>query len=194
MEFKEIAAVSGKTGLYRILKPTRNGVVLESLDDRKEKIIISSNTKVSILKDISMYTTTAEGNKPLAEIMAETKIQFGATLPVTTKSDDKALRSFFMKVLPEYDSDRVYTSDIKKMVGWYGVIFAQCPEVLEPQIEEVEVNVANEIETNEVSAEELSKPRKAASKKVTAGKNEATEAKVDEEKSKPATKAKKPKD
>ncbi len=161
MEFKEIAAVSGKSGLFRILKPTRNGVVLESLDEKKEKLVISSSTKVSILKDISMYTLSAEGNKPLAGIMVETKKVFGNALPVDAKSNEKELRSFFKQVVPDFDSDRVYTSDIKKLVIWYGIIATNCPEVLEPQAEtEANDDTLATVETIEV------KPAKASSKKI----------------------------
>lgn len=136
MDFKEIAAVSGKPGLFRILKPTRNGVVLESLDDKKDKLVISSNTRVSILKDISMYTLTADGNKPLIEIMQKIKELFANALPVSPKSDDKDLRSFFEQVVPDFDKERVYTSDIKKLVNWYGIISVVCPEVLDAKAEE----------------------------------------------------------
>jgi len=163
MEFKEIAAVSGKTGLFRILKPTRNGVVLETLDEKREKLIISSNTKVSILKDISMYTLSAEGNMPLAEIMIAVKNLFGDSLPVTTKSDEKELRGFFLKVVPDFDSERVYTSDIKKLVGWFGLISANCPEVLKPQTHTAPDETS--VEEPVTSDSEVETPKKAKEKK-----------------------------
>lgn len=177
MEFKEIAAVSGKSGLFKILKPTRNGVVLESLDNRKEKLVISSNTKVSILKDISMYTTSAEGNKPLSEIMINTKEVFGNNLPVNSKSSDIELRKFFLKVVPDFDDDRVYTSDIKKMVTWYGIITETCPEALLPEVKEVE-DSDDKSKTEEIVSEsiETTKPKKAATKKA----KETEEASVEE--------------
>ena len=140
MDLKEIASVSGKQGLFQILKPTRNGVVLESLDDEKTKLIISSNTKISILKDISMYTTSGDGNMSLSDILVKVKEIFGDSLPVSSKSDEKELRAFFLQVVPDYDTDRVYGSDIKKLVNWYAVILSHCPEILLPKKEEVEAN------------------------------------------------------
>ncbi len=171
MDFKEIAAVSGKSGLFRILKPTRNGVVLEGLDDKKEKLVISSNTRVSILKDISMYTLSVEGNKPLIEIMQAVKATFANKLPVTAKSEDKELRSFFLKVVPDFDNERVYTSDIKKLVIWYSIIINTCPEVLDPQVEESAEEVKAAEPKPKAKAETASatdteaKPKKAPAKK-----------------------------
>lgn len=136
MEFKDIASVSGKPGLFQILKPTRNGVILESIDAVKTKIVINTNSKVSILKDITVYTTGAE-NVALSDILIKTHELFAGKLPVNSKSDDKELKSFLLKVVPDYDTERVYISDIKKMVNWYTILQSQIPEVLTKQEEQV---------------------------------------------------------
>jgi hypothetical protein len=147
MELKDIASVSGRPGLFQILKPTRTGVVLESLDDIKSKVIVSSNTKISILKDISMYTIN-DGSMPLADILIRVNEIFGNSLPVSPKSDEKELRDFFIKVVPEYDAERVYGSDIRKLVTWYNVIVKYAPEVLSSKVEtKAEVNEAREIKS-----------------------------------------------
>ena len=70
MNLKDVAAIAGKSGLYKVIKPTRTGVILESIDEQKIKIIANSNTRVSILKEISMYTTGAEASKALEDIFA----------------------------------------------------------------------------------------------------------------------------
>ncbi len=69
MDFKELATVSGKPGLFKILKPTRSGVILESLDDKKTKLVAGIAQRVSILSDISIYTLTEEGAEPLKSVM-----------------------------------------------------------------------------------------------------------------------------
>jgi len=143
MEFKDIAAVSGKTGLFKILKPTRTGVILESIDAAKNKVIIDTNSKVSILKDITVYTTGAD-NIALSEILFKINELYKNNLPVTPKSTDKELRDFFLKIVSDYDSERVYSSDIKKMVNWYGILYTYYPELLTKQAEEASSEVVED--------------------------------------------------
>jgi len=131
MEIAEIAAVSGKSGLYRILKPGKSGVVLESLDATKTKIVAGATLRVSVLNEISIYTTTKEGTVPLEEVLKKINAQFGNDLGVDDKSSDATeLRAFMKSVLPEFDEDRVYVSDIKKLIKWYGIMLKEAPEVL----------------------------------------------------------------
>ncbi|MDX2190572.1 MAG: DUF5606 domain-containing protein [Bacteroidota bacterium] len=137
MDLKDIASVTGKPGLFKIIKPTRNGVILETIDAQKLKIVINTNSKVSILKDVSVYTTGAETNKPLSDILQLIKEKFGDKVDVSSKSDDKQLRDFFVKIVPDYDEERVYTSDIRKIISWYSIILQNYPELLLPQSEEV---------------------------------------------------------
>src|SRR5688572_7139638 len=111
---KEIASVSGKGGLFRILKPTRNGVILETIDDKKIKSVANSNERVSILKEISIYTTGDESSKALEDVLKDVHKLFGAELKVSSKSSDAELRDFMEKVVPDYDVEKVYCSDIRK--------------------------------------------------------------------------------
>ena len=183
MDLKEIAAVSGKPGLFKILKPTRTGVVLESLDEAKNKLIINSNTKVSILKDISIYTLTKEGNIPLADILMKVKELYNNSLPVTVKSSDKELKDFFVKVLPEYDTEKVYVSDIKKLVSWYNILTTYQPDLFKAETSEAGgISAEGEV----VSDKETKKPKKQAKTEVTEEKGEAVA--PAEGKSKPAPK------
>ena len=71
MELSDIATLAGKGGLFKILKPTRTGVILESLDEKKTKLVAGTQYRISILEEISIYTTDAEGSKPLKEIFQE---------------------------------------------------------------------------------------------------------------------------
>ena len=131
MELKDLAAVSGKGGLYRVVSPIKSGVVLESLDETKTKLVASSNQKISILSEISMYTTTKDGSVALLDVLLLVRDKFKDELGVHSESDSNKLKEFMKVVLPEYDETRVYTSDIKKLVKWYGMIQKFAPEVLE---------------------------------------------------------------
>ncbi|GMQ27981.1 DUF5606 domain-containing protein [Algoriphagus confluentis] len=131
MNFKDIANVSGKPGLYRVLKPTRSGVILESLDEKKAKFVAGMSSRVSILSDISIYTLTEEGAEPLESVMKKIEAEYQGDTGVDASSSDAELRAFLKSILPEFDEARVYTSDIKKLNAWYQIIRKQAPEVLQ---------------------------------------------------------------
>ena len=129
MDLKEIAAISGKSGLFRVLKPTRAGVILESLDEQRTRSVAGPQSRVSLLKEISIYTTDAEGSVPLEEVFRKIYAKYGdQPLPVDNKADADALGDFVGEVLPEYDRDRVYPSDMKKLVLWYTLLVNHLPE------------------------------------------------------------------
>ena len=130
MDFKDIAAVAGKGGLFKILKPTKTGVILESLDEKKSKVVASIHNKVSVLDEISIYTTDQEGTAPLPDVFRKINEEFGDDTGVDKNSDGDELKSFLSHILPEYDEDRVYVSDIKKLVTWYNILEKQAPELL----------------------------------------------------------------
>jgi hypothetical protein len=136
MNFKDIATVSGKPGLYKILKPTRSGVVLESMDEKKAKLVAGMAQRVSVLGDISIYTLTEEGAEPLESVMKKIEAEYQGDLGLDSNADDSELRAFLKSVLPEFDTARVYTSDIKKLVSWYKLIRTFAPEVLQESNEE----------------------------------------------------------
>jgi len=137
MELKDIVSVSGKGGLFRIFKPGKGGVILETLDAAKTKVVVGATQKLSVLSEISIYTTTKEGTASLPVVLQKIKNQVGSELGVTPDSDNQKLTSFLKSVLPEFDEDRVYVSDIKKLVKWYGILLKEAPEVLDqPAAEE----------------------------------------------------------
>lgn len=136
MDFKELATVSGKPGLFKVLKPTRSGVILESLDGKNSKLVAGMSQRVSILSDISIYTLTEEGAEPLKSVMQKIEKEFAGDLGLDSNPDDVELRAFMKHVLPEVDEARVYTSDIKKLISWYSLIRAQAPETLGESVEE----------------------------------------------------------
>jgi len=138
MEFKEIATVVGKPGLYKIIKPSRSGVILESMDEKKSKLIVGASNKVSILGEISIYTMNEEGSTSLEEVMKTIEKEFEGDLGLTNNADPDELKSFLKHVLPDYDESRVYSSDIKKLVSWYAILRKYTPETLKENSNETE--------------------------------------------------------
>ncbi|WP_420577542.1 DUF5606 domain-containing protein [Ekhidna sp.] len=130
MDFSDIASVSGKGTLFKIIQPTRTGVILESLDEHKKKMVATMHNKVSILSEISIYTTDAEGAVPLEDVMRKIHKEFDGDTDLDKNSSPEELKAFLKFVLPDYDEGRVYVSDIKKVVSWYDQLVKQAPEVL----------------------------------------------------------------
>lgn len=121
-----------------MLNPTRTGAILEALDETKKKLVVGMNSKVSVLSDISIYTTDGEGAVPLKEVMEKIHAEFKGDTGLDKNADSDELKSFLKHILPNYDEDRVYTSDIKKLVSWYNQLAKVAPEVLVPGKEEKE--------------------------------------------------------
>lgn len=130
MEFSDIASVSGKGGLFKVLNPTRTGAILETLDAEKKKMVVGMHSKVSVLSDISIYTTDGEGAVPLKEVMEKIHKEFKGDTGLDKNADPEELKSFLKHILPTYDEDRVYVSDIKKLVTWYNQLAQIAPELL----------------------------------------------------------------
>lgn len=128
---KEVATISGKPGLYRILKPTRTGVIVESIDDKKQRLVINKTTRVSVLSDISVYTRISNTHMmPLGGIFRAMRNRFGTQLPLDgKKATDAELAQFFVTFAPDYDRDRVHASDIQKIIAWYNILTTHLPEL-----------------------------------------------------------------
>lgn len=133
MKLNEIASVSGKPGLYKVLKPTRMGAILETLDGKKTKLVVGPNNRVSILSEISMYTMTEEGATALADILQKIEEEFQGDLGIDANADADELQAFLKHILPDYDENKVYSSDIKKLISWYHILREQAPEILKPE-------------------------------------------------------------
>lgn len=119
MDLSKIITIAGKSGLYKIIADTRNGFVVESLTDGR-KIPVFATEKSSILEDINIYTV--EGEMPLKDIFWKIyETEEGQEVTFTKKDQGAALKKF-EEVLPEYDKERVYFSDIKKVFSWYNLL------------------------------------------------------------------------
>ena len=130
MELNEIASISGKGGLFKISKPTRSGVIVETLDDKKKKMVASADNRISILKEISIYTTDQEGSIALENVLRKINEEFDDDPGVNSSSNPEELKAFMKHIVPEYDMNRVYVSDIKKLISWYNILYKEAPEVL----------------------------------------------------------------
>lgn len=119
MGLDKILAISGKPGLYELTAQTRGGFVAKSLLDGK-KIAVNMRHNVSILSEIAIYTYTEE--VPLGEVMQKIKEKEDGGEAISHKSSKKELEAYFSEILPEYDEDRVYASDMKKIVQWYNIL------------------------------------------------------------------------
>lgn len=120
---RRILSISGKPGLYRLVSQGKNMLIVESLADKRRQPIYA-NDKVVSLGDISIYTT--EGDKPLSEVFESVKAKAdGKAVDIKAFSNDQAIRDYFREILPDFDDDRVYTSDIKKLLTWYNTLIAK---------------------------------------------------------------------
>lgn len=122
MNLEKILAISGKPGLYVLKVQTRTGFVAESLTDGK-KITVNLKSNVSLLSEISIYTY--EGEKPLTEVMQRIAVKENKGQAISHKEDNATLAAYFKEILPEYDEERVYPSDIKKVLNWYNTLQAK---------------------------------------------------------------------
>jgi hypothetical protein len=114
-----IISISGQPGLYKIVAQSKNGIIVESLQDKK-RVNVYSSTKVSTLSDISMFTTGDD--KPIDEIMTNIFKKENGGAAIDNKADDKAVEKYFSEILPDYDKDRVYVSNMRKLFGWYNAL------------------------------------------------------------------------
>ena len=121
MTLDKILSISGKPGLYRLLTQTRTGFVAESLLDKK-RISVSARNNVSVLSEIAIYTLEEE--LPLREVFQKIQVkEKGGKTSIAHKAEKIALEEYFFEVLPNYDEDRVYASDIKKVIQWYNLLY-----------------------------------------------------------------------
>lgn len=147
MDLSGVISISGKPGLYKVIAQAKNSIIVESLTDQK-RIPAYSTDRISALEDISIYTI--DDDKPLAEILADIYKKEGGKKGPSHKDDVSDLTAYLLEILPDYDDERVYSSDIKKLFQWYNLLLeAGC---LEPT-EEDEVESVEDAEIVEDEAE-----------------------------------------
>jgi hypothetical protein len=138
MALKDIMSISGYSGLYKFISQGRSGIIVESLTDGK-RMNVPASAKASALSDIAVFTT--DGEKSLREVLDAIKQLENSKPTISHKSDNSQLKAHFLKVLPNFDTERVYMSDIKKVFTWYNQLQAlsilDFSEPVEEKVEEV---------------------------------------------------------
>ncbi len=122
MNLRGIVSLSGKPGLFKALAQNRSGFILESLDEAKNKVVTNATSKLATLDDITVFGE--DDDITLLSILEKMK-ETAATNPVPeAKADAKVLRDYFTSIVPTHDPERVYASDIKKIINWYSILSA----------------------------------------------------------------------
>ncbi len=116
---KGILAISGNSGLFKLVAESKNNIIVESLETKK-RMPVYSTAKISALEDIAIYTLEAE--KPLQEVFKAIAEKEENGPAISHKSSANELKAYFEEVMPDYDKDRVYVSDIKKVLMWYNML------------------------------------------------------------------------
>jgi hypothetical protein len=144
VDLKDIASIAGMSGLYRVVSPSRNGIVVETLDEKNNRFVAQAKHRISLLSEISVYQQNTEETLPLAEVFDRIRQQQGEAVALTSKSSNNELTQFMESIVPDYDRDRVYISDIKKIAGWYNIVSKHVPftetEKAEPEAAETAEN------------------------------------------------------
>jgi hypothetical protein len=119
MDLKDLMAISGYPGLFRFVSQGRNAIIVESLEDKK-RMSVYSTSKVNTLEEIAIFTESEE--IPLADVFKRMFQYSGGKEALDHKSPNDAIKKYFEAVLPEYDRERVYVSDMKKVINWYNLL------------------------------------------------------------------------
>lgn len=162
MELKEVVSISGIGGLHKIIGQRSNGLIVETIDETKKRFPTTLSHKISVLEDIAIYTYTEDVR--LAEVFKAIQLKDkkdGLAIP-TKKSSNDELKAFLKAALPDYDEDRVYVSDIKKLAGWYNILKDEIDFTVETKEEKAEEAASDD------NTEDKKATKKPAAKKTTA--------------------------
>jgi len=170
MQYREIVAVTGLGGLFQLIASKQDGAIVRSLEDKSTKFVSSRVHNFTPLESIEVFTTGDNVN--LAEVFKAMQDQEAKTAPVDAKADNNAIKSYFKSVFPTFDEERVYVSDMKKMVKWYAILKSNDLLRFEEAAEEgqegaalaTDATPAPEAEVEEKPAKKAAKPKKAAAK------------------------------
>jgi hypothetical protein len=163
MAVSGIISVSGKPGLYKVISQTKNGLIAESLIDAK-RIPVYASQKVSALEEISIYTY--EDDIPLTEVFEKIYEKTGGKPALDHKSDAKDLRTFLAEVIENFDQERVYNSDLKKLFQWFNLLIDKgllTPEKKEDEADDKKTAIKGKKATAKKTT--TTKPKKATTMK-----------------------------
>lgn len=159
MQLEKIISISGKPGLFKLISQLKNGFIIEDVVTKK-KVSIGNSSQVSLLDNIAMFTQDKE--VPLFEVFENIAKNSEYKETISHKSTDAELRDFMGTALPEYDKDRVYVSDMKKLAQWYNILhkagYISPESFVKPEVVEGETTEKEEV------AEKKAETKKAAPK------------------------------
>jgi len=180
MEYREIVAVTGLSGLYQLVTTKSDGAIVRSVADKTTKFISARQHNVTPLESIEVYTT---GDNVRLSVVFQKMTEGEAKVAPTSVNlnDAKAIKAYFKQVFPEFDEDRVYSSDMKKMLKWYEILKANDLLRFEEPVTDEAPAAEAEAPAVEVAEEPAEKPKKKAAKKK-ADTEEAATAETGEEK------------
>ena len=161
MQLEKIISISGKPGLFTLVTQLKSGFIVEDISTGK-KASISNSSQVSLLDNIAIYTFDKE--VPLFEVFKNVAEKYNYEQTIAHKSSENELRAFMTSVLPDYDIDRVYPSDIKKLVQWYNLLQKAGIINKEAFVKEEEPTVTDAEVVEETKAEKKPAAKKAAPK------------------------------
>ncbi len=169
MSLEKILSISGKPGLYKVVTQTRSGFVAESLLDKKRSTI-TANNNISVLSEIAIYTLKEE--VPLKDVLKKIKDkEAGKQTSVSHKDSKEQLEEYFFAVLPDYDEDKVYASDIKKIIQWYNILQQNdLLDVLETETSEAETPAVKKADEKAAKPAAKNAAAKTVAPKASAGK------------------------
>lgn len=157
MNLQGIISIAGRPGLYKVVAQGKNTVIVESMADKK-RFPAHASDKISALEDISVYTT--DEDVKLTEVYFKMYESLNGKEALSHKEDPAKLREFVLTILPNYDSERVYDSDVKKLFQWYNALLSE--GLLTPEVKESKEEVKADKKPKSVKGVKENKPAKAA--------------------------------
>jgi hypothetical protein len=136
MSLKDILVISGQSGLFKYVSKGRTTVIIENLADQKRSNVVAT-AKISMLEDIAIFTSKED--VPLREVFKKIQEKENGGAAIPHKSPDAELRKYFEAILPDYDKDKVYLSDIRKVLMWYNALLNLNIIDFEPEPEKEQV-------------------------------------------------------
>lgn len=162
MVLKDILSISGEPGLFKFIAQGKNAIIVEHLETKKRTSAYGS-AKVSSLEDIAIFTEKED--MPLSKVFDLVYDKEKGGVAIDPKSDPSKLKAWFESVLPEYDKDKVYVSDIKKLATWYNILHKQSLLVKEePEVAEEKAEEKSETPEKKAAPEGEKKKKKASPK------------------------------
>ncbi|MEA3444766.1 MAG: DUF5606 domain-containing protein [Bacteroidota bacterium] len=146
MNLKGILAISGYQGLFKMISQAKNAIIVESLIDKK-RMPAYTTSKISSLEDIAIFTS--DEDLPLLKVFQKIYEHLNKGEAISHKSSGNELKKFFTEILPEYDKERVYVSDIKKVIQWYNLLLSEEMIDLEEDEKDIEENAEGEVKTDD---------------------------------------------